>query len=416
MHIFSWRFFRYFTFSILVACFFIISFLWYFCSNQSCSLNSYLLSNNNNPHWRKLKANREILSNWSIANKPKPVKYDNQGGKITTSKITVAKSDFNIKGSDVIVFLHIQNTGGSVFARHMVEDLQLERPCQCRRNRRICRCYRPDKYGSTWFFSRYTTGWKCGVHPDWSELSNCVDHIMDEDEGKPVKRRYFFITVLRDPVKRFLSEFWHARQGQSWSSSRHWCSGVEATENELPVCFDDKDLSQLTLEEFMNCSYNLAINRQARMLSDLALVGCYNSSSLSKEDKDLIILTSAKNNLHKMSFFGLSEFPKVSQYMFETTFGLNFRGKKSSARDGSSKSARKELFKEISAKDIETIKRLNYLDIEIYHYAKDLLFFRFEKLKEIDPSFENNFEILDEDNLSSENWADKEDFIDNLLD
>lgn len=224
------------------------------------------------------------------------------------------------------------------------------------------------------------------------------------------------MTVLRDPVKRFLSEFWHVRQGQTWSSSRHWCGGIEATESVLPACFDKEDLSDLTLEDFMNCKYNLAINRQAQMLSDLALVGCYNSSSMSKEDRDLIILTSAKNNLHKMSFFGLSEFPKVSQYMFETTFGLNFKVRKSLSRESLGRSARKELFKEISTKDIETIKRINYLDIEMYHYAKELLFFRFEKLKKADPLFENNFKVLGKDKLSTENWADKEDFIDNLLD
>jgi len=26
-----------------------------------------------------------------------------------------------------------------------------------------------------WLFSRYSTGWKCGLHPDWTELVGCVD-------------------------------------------------------------------------------------------------------------------------------------------------------------------------------------------------------------------------------------------------
>ena len=26
-----------------------------------------------------------------------------------------------------------------------------------------------------WLFSRYSTGWKCGLHPDWTELTGCVD-------------------------------------------------------------------------------------------------------------------------------------------------------------------------------------------------------------------------------------------------
>ncbi|CAL1268524.1 unnamed protein product [Larinioides sclopetarius] len=411
MQSYAGRLLRFCAVGVIVISAFVLLCMWYVCSNQSCSFNKFLISGKNDTRWRRLTANRQILSNWTAEKK-----HSSDGNSLDSVKV-----DFNIIGSDVIVFLHIQNTGGSVFARHMVEDLELERPCRCRKNRRICRCYRPGNYGSTWFFSRYTTGWKCGVHPDWSELSTCVDRIMDEDEGKPVKRsfffRYFFITVLRDPVKRFLSEFWHVRQGQSWSSLRHWCGGIEVSENELPACFDRDDLSDLTLEEFMACKHNLAINRQARMLADLALVGCYNnSSSLSKEDRDLIVLTSAKSNLHKMAFFGLSEFPKVSQYMFEATFGMNFKAKNSLSHDSLNRSARKELFKEISAKDIENIKRINYLDTELYYYAKELLFLRFEKLKKMDPLFENNFKIFNKNDLSSENWAEKEDFIDNLLD
>lgn len=151
MQLFSSRSIRNCALSLIFTCFFIASFIWYFCSNQTCSLNRF-----SKPHWRRLKANRQLLSNWTLE------KAKLQEANSDESKIYVGKSDFNIKGSDVIVFLHIQNTGGSVFARHMVEDLALERPCRCKKNRRVCRCYRPDNYGSTWFFSRYTTGWKCG--------------------------------------------------------------------------------------------------------------------------------------------------------------------------------------------------------------------------------------------------------------
>ncbi|KAL0184413.1 hypothetical protein M9458_020109 [Cirrhinus mrigala] len=36
--------------------------------------------------------------------------------------------DFNIKGDDVIVFLHIQKTGGTTFGRHLVRNIRLEQP------------------------------------------------------------------------------------------------------------------------------------------------------------------------------------------------------------------------------------------------------------------------------------------------
>lgn len=67
----------------------------------------------------------------------------------------------------------------------------------------------------------------------------------------------------------------------------------------------------VSLEEFMNCDSNLATNRQTRMLSDLALVGCYNKSSMPAHERDRITLASAKRNLAAMSYFGLTEYQKV---------------------------------------------------------------------------------------------------------
>lgn len=96
---------------------------------------------------------------------------------------------FNMNAHDVIVFLHIQKTGGTSFGRHLVQDLDLKRPCTCQRKRKRCYCFRPNKK-ENWLFSRYSTGWKCGLHADWTELTNCVDAELDKNEGEPIKRRY----------------------------------------------------------------------------------------------------------------------------------------------------------------------------------------------------------------------------------
>lgn len=68
----------------------------------------------------------------------------------------------------------------------------------------------------------------------------------------------------------------------------------------------------VTFDEFSQCDSNLAINRQTRMLSDLALIGCYNKSSIPAHERDRIMLASAKKNLASMSYFGLTEYQKVS--------------------------------------------------------------------------------------------------------
>jgi hypothetical protein len=56
----------------------------------------------------------------------------------------------------------------------------------------------------------------------------------------------------------------------------HACAGRPATKEELPKCYTGDDWSGVELDDFLACEYNLAANRQARMLADLELIGCYN--------------------------------------------------------------------------------------------------------------------------------------------
>ncbi|MEQ2207627.1 Heparan-sulfate 6-O-sulfotransferase 3-B [Xenoophorus captivus] len=96
--------------------------------------------------------------------------------------------EFNIKGDDVIVFLHIQKTGGTTFGRHLVRNIRLEQPCDCKAGQKKCICHRPGKEES-WLFSRFSTGWSCGLHADWTELTNCVPVVMDKKEAQRNKRK-----------------------------------------------------------------------------------------------------------------------------------------------------------------------------------------------------------------------------------
>lgn len=89
--------------------------------------------------------------------------------------------EFLIKGDDVIVFLHIQKTGGTTFGRHLVRNIRLEQPCDCKPGQKKCTCHRPGKEES-WLYSRFSTGWSCGLHADWTELTNCVPVIMDKEK------------------------------------------------------------------------------------------------------------------------------------------------------------------------------------------------------------------------------------------
>jgi len=330
---------------------------------------------------------------------------------------------FNLSSStDVMVFLHIQKTGGTTFGKHLVQDIDLAKPCLCHRrrnrlNRRKlhCDCFRPGTKDSNWLFSRYSTGWKCGLHPDWTELTGCVDKYLVGLEGGLIDRRYFYITFLRDPVDRYLSEWRHVQRGATWKNAELRC-GNQSWANILPKCYEDvsddgfeEDWSGVPIQEFMACSDNLASNRQTRMLADLELVHCYNKTSMDPHRRDLIMLNSAKSNLERMAYFGMTEEQKISQYLFEETFNLEFKTSfqqynKSDTHSGASKERLDESI-------LEKIRTINHLDIELHKFAHKLLKDRFESMKETDESFQDHMQRLGKekyefswDDIESENY------------
>ena len=104
----------------------------------------------------------------------------------------------------------------------------------------LYQCFRFVVYVNQIMF-RYSTGWKCGLHPDWTELTGCVDHYMRFTEPGPVSenRRYFYISFLRDPVSRYLSEWRHVARGATWDGAELKCGGVEWGQR-LPRCWGSR--------------------------------------------------------------------------------------------------------------------------------------------------------------------------------
>lgn len=204
--------------------------------------------------------------------------------------------------------------------------------------------------------------------------------------------RYFYITILRDPIVRYLSEFKHVQRGATWKNTKYWCGGKEATRKEIPPCYDDIDWAGVTLDEFTDCKSNMATNRQTRMLADLSLVSCYNTSAMLQRDRDIVILASAKENLRKMAYFGLCEYQQISQYMFEKTFNLHFN--KAFVQFNETHVSQSIDSGQISMEQLKRIKQLNYLDIKLYEYAQDLLLSRHQQMRVDDPDYTRNFNNL----------------------
>ncbi|GLG99977.1 hypothetical protein R5R35_000458 [Gryllus longicercus] len=366
-----------------------IVYVGYFCPDQVCALTSRETSWSDWTPFR-LPIRDNLGKPLVIHSEPITSKISSPG--LSYDDVLNENFQFDMNAHDVMVFLHIQKTGGTSFGRHLVRDLDLERPCTCQRKRKRCYCFRPNR-NENWLFSRYSTGWKCGLHADWTELTSCVDSELDKNEGDTVKRRYFYITLLREPVARYLSELRHVQRGATWRNSRHWCGGRPASREELPHCYKGASWRGVTLDDFAACPYNLAANRQTRMLADLTLVGCYNMSYMpSKAERDRVMLASAKRNLASMAFFGLTEHQKVGQYVFEETFNLRFLVPFEQHNATLSSMALNTVHRD----QLDKIKKLNALDLELYSFAKKLMFQRFTRLKARDPQFKERFSHLGE--------------------
>ncbi|XP_045919025.1 heparan-sulfate 6-O-sulfotransferase 1-A [Micropterus dolomieu] len=191
-------------------------------------------------------------------------------------------------------------------------------------------------------------------------------------EEQRALRKFYYITLLRDPVSRYLSEWRHVQRGATWKTSLHMCDGRTPTPEELPSCYEGSDWSGCTLQQFMDCPYNLANNRQVRMLADLSLVGCYNMSTVPEKKRAQLLLESAKKNLRDMAFFGLTEYQRKTQFLFERTFRLRF------IRPFMQYNSTRAAGVDLDNATIQRIEELNELDMELYDYARDLFQQRYQ--------------------------------------
>ena len=57
--------------------------------------------------------------------------------------------------------------------------------------------------------------------------------------------RYLYLTILREPISRYLSEWRHVRRGATWIGSKLRCNGRQATLEEVPFCFEGNVVTRI---------------------------------------------------------------------------------------------------------------------------------------------------------------------------
>ena len=154
------------------------------------------------------------------------------------------------------------------------------------------------------------------------------------------------------------------------------CNGRSPTAKELPVCYEES-WEGVRLLDFLKCPYNLANNRQTRMLANLSLVNCYDPINYNDLSRKGIMLQSAKQNLNNMAFFGLKEYPNETQYLFEHTFNIKFRQPLGILKPKTIHETQ-EYFDMLKPSVQQKIRDVIDLDLSLYDYAKQLFFARYK--------------------------------------
>ena len=305
---------------------------------------------------------------------------------LKTETYPINEIDFD-SNKDTLAFVHIQKTSGTFW----IDKIKINLLALNNKNswKNVCKYDERRRFYDCLFYSKIDFGrysslyWSlneifdCDIHANIGELRRCIQADF-RNQGK-----LNLITILRDPLERYISEFKHVQRGARWSKSVRHCK-------EMPVytktCFDShSNCSNVTWEEFLSCDYNQANNRQVRMLADYFEIGCESLKCWTKDSNckkeiqrtyDMKILENAKKNLRSLSFFGLTEYQALSQYLFEKTFKKKLKFSNNLSVDSVERRLSKNLLKTEYKNYQNEIIEKNTLDIALYEYAEKLFFSR----------------------------------------
>eukprot|EP01104_Vermistella_antarctica_P015106 TRINITY_DN4890_c0_g1_i1.p1 TRINITY_DN4890_c0_g1~~TRINITY_DN4890_c0_g1_i1.p1 ORF type:complete len:461 (-),score=68.87 TRINITY_DN4890_c0_g1_i1:145-1527(-) len=255
-----------------------------------------------------------------------------------------------------IVFFHIQKTGGTTFSVLLMK--LLECACGSRCGAPAFQQYRcKGPFNGRWFSNLNNIA--CGIHPNYQEFLTC------REAGANPR----FVTIIRDPVTRFISEYYHchpkaAKIRAGSGAKRCW---AEYTKGDL----------ELSLDDSVNTLYpHPAANRQTRMLAGYKL-GEWETSVLGNEEHERQALRKAMQRLADMDFVGTNDDLQGALRALAGTYGLPYDEVRHTVARKHNTQTKDDAIPDAL---MRRIVEINHLDSLLYEYAKRLYAARSKRL------------------------------------
>ncbi|XP_048238314.1 heparan-sulfate 6-O-sulfotransferase 2-like isoform X2 [Haliotis rufescens] len=276
------------------------------------------------------------------------------------------------RGHDVLVFVQIPYTGESDLSTLPQNGLIYGNCPECI-TQRDCPCHIISR--ESVLFSSIKHPWPCGEYPGLRTLEACIGSSLNLGvrRRRRNKMRYLYMTLLRYPAHHFYHE-WNEVKKHGWPKwSQVPSDKLDHASRECRAMSKGKDVSFKT---FAGCPQNPAINRQTQMLANMSLDECLSTTKMSEGQCYDKMLSSAKDTLKHMAFFGITEYSYMTQVLFEETFQLKVIDKYVHPPNMQTFMSSYD----ISREEFEAISTLNKYDFLLYDYAQELFFERYDTL------------------------------------